>query len=175
MTQDRTKSPLKKLGKKPRAKKLQPASLKTTNQGPKSAPKALGDAMLYETETHGIVVRVEPEYIESRSDPKKSEYVWSYTVEIENGSAVTVRLMTRYWRILDATGHQQEVRGDGVVGEQPTLEPGERYVYTSGCPLRTPSGMMVGSYSMLSESGEIFDIQIPAFSLDSPHEVRLLN
>jgi ApaG protein len=133
--------------------------------------KKLGNAMLYETETRGIIVRVEPEFMESRSDPKKGEFMWSYTVEIENGGQTTVRLMTRYWRILDAFGHQQEVRGEGVVGEQPTLEPGERYVYTSGCPLRTP----VGSYSMLGENGDIFDIEIPAFSLDSPHENRMMN
>lgn len=131
--------------------------------------------MLYEARTLDIIVRVQPEFMEARSDPDKSEFLWSYTIEIENSGAMTVRLMTRYWRILDSQGRQQEVRGEGVVGEQPTIEPGERYVYTSGCPLRTPSGMMVGSYSMLSENGDIFDIEIPAFSLDSPHEDRLMN
>lgn len=131
--------------------------------------------MLYEAHTLGIIVRVQPEFLEIRSDPEKNEFVWSYTVEIENGGDMTVRLMTRYWRILDSHGRQQEVRGEGVVGEQPTIEPGERYVYTSGCPLRTPSGMMVGSYSMLGENGDIFDIEIPAFSLDSPHEDRMMN
>lgn len=130
---------------------------------------------MYEAETLGIIVRVNPEFMDQRSDPDKSEYLWSYTIEIENNGHTTVRLMTRYWRILDAHGHQQEVRGEGVVGEQPTIEPGARYVYTSGCPLRTPSGMMVGSYSMLAENGDVFDIEIPAFSLDSPHERRMPN
>lgn len=131
--------------------------------------------MLYEAETLGIIVRVQPEFQDSRSDPDKSEYLWAYTIEIENGGPMTVQLMTRYWRILDSDGRQQEVRGEGVVGEKPIIEPGGRYVYTSGCPLRTPSGMMVGSYSMLAENGDVFDIEIPAFSLDSPHEDRLLN
>lgn len=130
---------------------------------------------MYEAETAGIIVRVNPEFMDQRSDPDKNEYLWSYTIEIENNGDMTVRLMTRYWRILDADGRQQEVRGEGVVGEQPTIGPGARYVYTSGCPLRTPSGMMVGSYSMLAENGDVFDIEIPAFSLDSPHERRIPN
>ena len=80
-----------------------------------------------------------------------------------------MQLLTRYWKITDAQGNVQEVRGDGVVGEQPVLEPGERFEYTSGAPLPTPSGFMVGSYNMRSNTGERFDVEIPAFSLDSPH------
>jgi ApaG protein len=96
-------------------------------------------------------------------------------VRIENGGAETVQLRNRYWRITDSLGRVQEVRGAGVVGEQPVLKPGESYEYTSGTPLQTPSGIMVGSYQMETPAGERFEVDVPAFSLDSPHQPIKLN
>ena len=126
---------------------------------------------MYERITNGIRVRVEPSFLESQSDPRGGRFVWAYTVRISNEGKITVR--TRYWRITDARGLTEEVRGDGVVGEQPVIKPGEAFEYTSGAPLSTPSGLMVGSYGMENiAGGDRFDIEIPAFSLDSPHDVR---
>ncbi|MBN9529485.1 MAG: Co2+/Mg2+ efflux protein ApaG [Alphaproteobacteria bacterium] len=131
--------------------------------------------MQYEKITRGIAVRVQPFYLEDQSTPEEGHYVWAYRVRIENKGDETVQLRTRYWRITDARGRIQEVRGPGVVGEQPVLKPGEMFEYTSGCPLPTSSGFMVGSYQMESADGETFDIAIPAFSLDSPDQVIRLN
>lgn len=131
--------------------------------------------MQYEKITRGIAVRVQPFYLEDQSTPEEGHYVWAYRVRIENKGDETVQLRTRYWRITDARGRIQEVRGSGVVGEQPVLKPGEMFEYTSGCPLPTSSGFMVGSYQMESADGETFDIAIPAFSLDSPDQVIRLN
>jgi ApaG protein len=128
------------------------------------------DAASYEEETRGVLVRARPEYREDQSSPRNSRFVWAYTIEIVNRSEETVRLLERYWRIMDAHGQVEEVRGPGVVGEQPELLPGQAYRYTSGAPLNTPSGVMQGAYLMETESGETFDAVIPAFSLDSPHE-----
>ena len=130
---------------------------------------------MYEAVTHGIHVRVEPQYLEAQSAPAQSRFFWAYTIEIENRSDVTVRLRARYWHITDANGRVQEVRGAGVVGETPTLKQGQVYSYTSGCPLGTPSGIMVGHYEMVDEAGKTFNIAIPAFSLDSPHARRTIN
>jgi Uncharacterized protein affecting Mg2+/Co2+ transport len=130
---------------------------------------------MYSQTTRGILVTVEPVYLEDQSSPLQGHYVWAYRVRIENHSDATVQLKRRHWTITDAIGRIQEVRGDGVVGEQPTLEPGAAYEYTSGTPLATPSGIMVGTYQMEAESGEVFDVSIPAFSLDSPHEAYRLN
>lgn len=128
---------------------------------------------MYEQVTHGIRVSVEPSFLEGQSDPRGGRFVWAYTVRIHNEGKEAVRLRTRYWRITDARGLTEEVRGDGVVGEQPVLKPGEAFEYTSGAPLSTPSGLMVGSYGMEKISGgDRFEIDIPAFSLDSPHDVR---
>ena len=102
-------------------------------------------------------------------------YVWAYQVRIENQGQETVKLLNRYWHITDATGRVEEVRGPGVVGEQPVLGPGEAFEYTSGCPLQAPSGIMVGSYEMTKDDGTRFDVEIPAFSLDSPHQARQVN
>jgi ApaG protein len=124
----------------------------------------------YEKTTNGIRIAVEPLYLEDKSDPAQGRYVWAYHVVIENTSNTTVQLISRHWRITDANGTVQEVRGDGVVGEQPVLIPGDSFEYTSGTPLGTPSGIMVGSYCMESETGERIDVAVPAFSLDSPHE-----
>ncbi|MEM7424803.1 MAG: Co2+/Mg2+ efflux protein ApaG [Pseudomonadota bacterium] len=124
---------------------------------------------MYNQTTRAIHVSAKPFFLDSESSPEDGRYFWAYTIAIENRGGETVQLLTRYWRITDAQGNVQEVRGDGVVGEQPVLEPGGRFEYTSGAPLATPSGFMVGSYNMRSSSGDRFDVDIPAFSLDSPH------
>lgn len=130
---------------------------------------------MYQAVTELIRVTVRPEFLDSQSQPENSKFVWAYTITVENGSVETVTLLTRHWVITDGHGRRQDVRGDGVVGEQPTLRPGQRFEYTSGCPLSTPSGMMVGSYGMVTSTGRPFDIAIPAFSLDSPHDKHSLN
>lgn len=130
---------------------------------------------MYEQVTRSIRVRVRPEYLEAQSAPDEGRYFWSYTVEILNEGSETVQLRSRYWRITDANGHVEEVRGPGVVGQTPVLGPGETFEYTSGCPLRTTSGIMVGSYQMAKTNGALIDIAIPAFSLDSPFARRSLN
>lgn len=123
----------------------------------------------YAETTRSITVRVEPFFLEDQSVPDENHFVWAYHVEIENSGTETVQLLTRYWRITDAFGNVQEVRGDGVVGEQPVLTPGETFEYTSGTPLATPTGIMSGTYRMQNTDGESFDVVVPAFSLDSPH------
>lgn len=130
---------------------------------------------MYTSVSNRIKVTVRPKYLPERSEPDEDRYFWSYTIEIANDGDCTVQLTHRHWQITDANGHRQEVRGPGVVGEQPTLKPGDAFSYTSGCPLRTPSGLMVGAYRMVDESGRAFDVAIPAFSLDSPHARRVLN
>ena len=129
----------------------------------------------YTAITRGITVSVEPTYLEARSSPSDSQYVWAYHVTIENQGHETVQLLSRHWMITNARGELDEVKGPGVVGEQPILKPGESFEYTSGAPLNTPWGMMGGSYRMETESGERFDIEIPTFSLDSPHHAGLVN
>lgn len=130
---------------------------------------------MYRALTRGIQVTVKPEYLADKSSPDQDRYFWAYTIEIKNLGDITVQLKTRHWRITDAHGHVQEVRGPGVVGEQPTLKPGERFEYTSGVPLNTPTGLMAGTYQMVAEDGERFDAEVPAFSLDSPHIARVLH
>jgi len=130
---------------------------------------------MYMAVTHQVKVTVEPTFEPDRSDPAESRYFWRYDIEIANLGDKPVTLIERHWRITDAEGGQQEVRGPGVVGEQPTILPGESFRYASGCPLTTPSGLMVGEYRMVAEDGERFDVAIPAFSLDSPHGKRTLN
>jgi len=125
--------------------------------------------------TRGIIVSVEPTYLESRSSPDTSQYFWAYRVTIENQGLETVHLLSRHWMISNARGELTEVKGPGVVGEQPVLKPGESFEYTSGAPLDTPTGMMGGAYQMESESGERFDIEIPTFSLDRPNQRVFLN
>lgn len=119
--------------------------------------------------TRKIEVAVEPVYMENESVPQAGWHVWSYTIRLTNYGDETVRLVSRHWRITDATGNVQNVRGEGVVGEQPVLRPGDEFEYTSGVPLSTPSGFMAGRYQMETEQGRPFDIEIPAFSLDNPH------
>lgn len=130
---------------------------------------------MYEAVTDQIRVRVTPEYRADQSEPGDNYYFWAYKVEITNLGAETVQLKTRHWRITDANGRTAEVRGPGVVGEQPVLEPGQSFTYSSGCPLATPQGLMVGSYQMVDTNGRLFDITIPAFSLDSPFNRPVLN
>jgi ApaG protein len=130
---------------------------------------------MYTETTRQIAVSVEPIYLEDQSSPEESHFVWAYRVRIENLGKDTVQLLRRHWRITDAKGRLQEVEGPGVVGEQPVLEPGQAFEYTSGTPLPTPSGIMVGTYLMESAQGERFEIGIPAFSLDSPHQAVRLN
>jgi len=126
---------------------------------------------MYTQKTKNISVTVTPIYLEDQSEPDEDHYVWAYQVRIENDSLETVQLRSRHWRITDVNGLVQEVRGAGVVGEQPVLEPGESFEYTSGTPLNAPSGLMVGSYEMQTDEGDVIEVGIPAFSLDSPHQV----
>ena len=129
----------------------------------------------YLANTRGIAVSVEPTYLETSSSPESSQYLWAYRVIIENQGRETVQLLSRHWMITNARGELTEVKGPGVVGEQPILKPGQRFEYTSGVSLNTPSGMMGGAYQMESEGGERFDIEIPTFSLDRPNQAALLN
>ena len=133
------------------------------------------DGPAYSAETNGILIRVRPSYLAGQSDPEAGRWVWAYQVEIVNLSGRTVQLMARRWTITDAHGHVEEVRGAGVVGKQPVLEPGESFSYTSGCPLTTPDGLMAGTYTITTIAGESFEAEIPAFSLDSPHVRRSLH
>ncbi len=124
---------------------------------------------MYNQTTKSIRVSVQPIYLDDQSSPSDNHYVWAYQLRIENKGNDTVQLLNRYWHITDDQGRVQEVRGAGVVGEQPTLRPGESFEYASGTPLPTPSGIMVGSYEMETAQGSRFDVAVPAFSLDSPY------
>lgn len=129
----------------------------------------------YTEKTREIEVSVEPVFLEDQSSPSENHFVWAYHIRIENQSGERVQLRTRHWRITDSMGRFHEVSGAGVVGVEPVLRPGESFEYTSGTPLNSPSGIMVGSYSMETPAGERFDVAIPAFSLDSPHEIGTIN
>jgi len=129
----------------------------------------------FEETTEGITVRVESFYLDDQSEPSDDHYVWAYRVEVENNGEAVVQLLTRHWVITDSTGKTQEIRGDGVVGHQPVLEPGQSFEYTSGTPLVTPSGFMSGSYQMIDDDGRQFDAVVPAFSLDSPFQEKALH
>lgn len=133
------------------------------------------DDRAYEAETRGVVVRVRPSYLAGQSDPAGGRWVWAYQVEIVNLSGAPIQLMARRWEITDAHGHVEKVRGPGVVGEQPHIAPGESYTYASGCPLGASSGVMEGAYSMLDDRGRMFEVAIPAFSLDVPSQRRTYN
>lgn len=130
---------------------------------------------MYKAVTRGISITVMPRFMPEESSPGDGRYFFAYTVEIINQSLARVQLKARYWRIVDERGHVQEVRGPGVVGEQPVLGPGESFSYTSGCPLTAPSGTMQGTYAMVTPEGETFEVEIPAFSLDSPHTRRVIH
>ena len=130
----------------------------------------------YSAVTRGIRVSVRPFYLEDQSQPDERQFVWAYRVRIENCGPEIVQLLRRTWHITDGRGRTQHVQGDGVLGEQPQLDPGEAFEYTSGTPLETPSGFMTGAYHMVSAtSGEPFDVRIPTFSLDSPHQSGIIH
>jgi ApaG protein len=130
---------------------------------------------MYRAVTRNIEVTVAPRFLPERSSLERNFFFWAYKIEISNRGKTTVQLKTRHWRITDGFGRLQEVRGAGVVGEEPVLEPGASFEYTSGVPLQTPSGFMVGTYGMVSSDGERFEIAIPAFSLDNPGTTRTIN
>ncbi len=130
---------------------------------------------MYRETTRAIQVTVEPRFVEDESAPEDGHYFWAYRIEISNLGEEVVRLKSRHWQITDANGRTEEVRGAGVVGKQPLLKPGETFAYTSGCPLTTPSGIMVGTYQMQTEKGELFSVAIPPFSLDMPEAERVVH
>ncbi len=133
------------------------------------------ESPVYEARTRGVVVRVKTNYLAEQSDPIESRYVWAYTIEIENHSDDTVQLISRRWKITDGHNRTEEVSGAGVIGEQPRLKPREAFRYTSGCPLTTPSGEMRGAYQMLTDTGDAFEAEVPAFSLHLPGAHRKVN
>jgi len=130
---------------------------------------------VYALTTRSITISVEPEFLDEHSDLHEHRFVWAYHVRIENQGLQTVQLKSRYWHITDEMGRVQEVSGAGVIGEQPTLKPGDSFEYSSGTPLGTASGIMQGHYVMMAENGETFEVAIPVFSLDSPYQSRLLH
>ncbi len=136
-----------------------------------------GNAIIprYEQRTDDVIVRVVPEFLAEQSNPSDSRFIWAYSVEIDNQSDRDLTVTDRFWQIADSSGQVQEVRAAGVVGETPMVKSGETFRYTSGAPLTAPSGMMRGSYTMRTESGESFDIIVPTFLLDSPHEAHCFN
>ena len=123
---------------------------------------------MFHSITNGISVTVMPVYIDERSDPENGHHFWAYRVIVENGSAETIQLLSRYWKIVDAEGHVEEVEGEGVVALQPVIPPGDDFSYTSGCPLNSTSGIMQGHYIVSNPDGAQFAIEIPAFPLDLP-------
>ncbi|MEQ9519438.1 MAG: Co2+/Mg2+ efflux protein ApaG [Parvibaculum sp.] len=143
---------------------------------PNSAETELtGPGGLYCQTTRSIRIEVEPVYLADQSDPAQGYYVWAYTVLIHNEGREAVQLRARYWQISDSHGQVHEVRGTGVVGEQPVILPGETYEYTSGTPLAAPSGIMVGTYRMETRHGESFEVAVPPFPLDCPHAERMIH
>ena len=130
---------------------------------------------MYTQTTQSICVTVEPQFLEDQSSPDEDVYVWAYQVSIENQGNVSVVLKSRQWEITDSLGQVHQVMGDGVVGENPSLEPGESFEYTSGVPLTTPSGIMRGTYKMRTELGDLIDVIIPSFSLDSPYDKGMVH
>jgi len=144
-------------------------------QSGKDYPSVNGGIILYEQRTDDVIIRVEPEFLAEQSSPRDSRFIWAYTVEIDNQSGRDLTVTDRFWQIADSNGQVQEVRAAGVVGETPVVKSGETFRYTSGAPLTAPSGMMRGSYKMCTETGESFDIIVPTFLLDSPHEGHSLN
>ena len=130
---------------------------------------------MFSKTTNNISISVQPYYLEEHSEPDEHHFVWAYQVTINNLGQQTVQLKNRYWKITDSNGTKKEVKGAGVIGEQPILHPGEKYEYTSGAPLSTPSGFMEGHYEMETTDGNKFDASIPLFSLDSPYSSNQIN
>lgn len=159
-------------------------SMRLPSEPPSSPPQknvftlfasAVSFSPMYTAVTRDIKVTAAPDFVLDQSDPEEGRFFWAYRIEIANLGRVRVRLISRHWIIIDANGQRQEVKGLGVVGQQPVLEPGTSFSYESGCPLPTPSGIMQGSYRMSTDDGETFDVATPAFSLDSPHSRPILN
>lgn len=130
---------------------------------------------MYRAITRLIEVTAKPRFVPERSSPSNGYYFWAYSIDIRNGGTEIVQLKTRHWRITDANGKLQEVKGAGVVGEEPVIKPDESFEYTSGVPLQTASGFMTGTYGMVTDAGERFEIEIPAFSLDASFVERTIN
>ena len=130
---------------------------------------------MYKSTTHNVTVSVVPKYLAQESIPEKNIFVWSYTVRIENNGDDALQLRARHWKITDGYGRVQEVHGPGVIGEQPVIKPGDSFEYTSGTPLSTPSGIMTGSYDMETTDGQTMGVVIPAFSLDTPENPKVLH
>jgi ApaG protein len=122
--------------------------------------------------TRDVTIRVSVSFLPEQSEPAKGRWFWAYHIRIENDGSQAVQLLTRHWLITDGRGGRHEVRGDGVVGEQPVVEPGQSYDYVSGCPLHTPTGAMEGSYHMVAEDGSSFEAAIPRFPLVGPAVAR---
>ncbi|GAO98851.1 CO2+/MG2+ efflux protein ApaG [Caedimonas varicaedens] len=134
-----------------------------------------GSIKTYQEISHSVSVSATPVFAEDESSDKEKRYIWAYQIRIENKSEHVLQLRRRYWKITDCYGKTQEIRGDGVVGEQPILKPGDVFEYTSATPLQTPSGIMEGTYVMVDPSGKEFEIKIPAFSLDSPYQNQVIH
>ncbi|MBH1990137.1 MAG: Co2+/Mg2+ efflux protein ApaG [Alphaproteobacteria bacterium] len=130
---------------------------------------------MYSKTTHGIKVTAKPEYLKKDSSPDEGKFLWLYTITIENFNTHSVQLLRRKWLVTDEQGMSFVIEGDGVIGEQPVIKPGEGYKYLSGTPLSTPSGMMMGTYFLVNDSGEMLEVDIPPFSLDSPYHTKMLN
>lgn len=141
----------------------------------KAIMKTVNSDTVYSAVTNGVRIEVEPIYLEDESEPVESRYFWAYSIDIVNERNEPVQLISRHWIITDETGMREEVHGAGVVGEQPVIAPGRSFSYTSGCPLKTPSGIMAGTYQMAGSGGEPFTVTIPAFSLDLPDRNRTVN
>lgn len=131
--------------------------------------------LMYRETTHGIEVTVRPEFLDSESDAEKSRWFWAYTIIVANHTNDTYQLESRFWHITNALGVVEEVSGMGVIGEQPVLTPGDSFQYTSGCPLNTPSGTMIGHYIMRRNDGRSITVDVPPFSLDLPDVPKTLN
>jgi len=122
----------------------------------------------HSAETRGLMIRVSVSFLPEQSEPSSGRWFWAYHIRLENGGTQEVQLLTRRWVITDGRGARHSVEGEGVVGEQPVIAPGQSYDYVSGCPLDTPMGTMEGSYQMIGADGEIFDARIPRFQLVGP-------
>jgi len=135
----------------------------------------MSDQPQYEETTNGVYISVRPEYLHAQSEPSDGQFTWAYHVHIENVGNQIIQILTRHWKITNIKGQSHEVIGDGLVGQQPTLKPGETFEYTSGTPLTTPSGFMSGSFQVVAEGGDVFNAIVPAFSLDSPHATTAIH
>lgn len=130
---------------------------------------------MYSKTTNNILVQVQVDFLPDQSRPEEQHYVWAYHVRIENQGEEIVQLRSRYWKITDSQGYHHEVHGEGVIGKQPTLAPGDVFEYSSGTPLPTPGGMMTGTYTMAGINGNSFTVDIPMFSLDSPYQSPVIH